>query len=418
MPRFDAIVLGAGIVGVSAAWHLLRRGRKVALIDRRGPGEETSYGNAGMVERDGFLPMSFPQSLNELLRYAGNNRPQLHFHPGFLPSIAGYLMQMRDGSAPARRPAYAAAMAPLMARSVEEHRVLAEAAGARSYFRETGGLRLYRTEAGFLAGKPPRDFADEYGASYRLLSQAEAIELEPNLAPVFHCAIWWNDAVSVSSPGGVTKAYAAQFARDGGVILSGDARSLADVGGIWQADTDNGLATAPVAVVALGPWTVDVLKPLGYRFPFGVIRGYHRHFKPVGNARLSRPVVDLENGFVIAPMEQGLRLTTGYEFAGRDAPPTPVQVERDLPLARQLFPVGEAVEEPWLGRRPCLPDSLPLIGAAPRHQGLYIDTGHSHLGFTLGPVTGRLMAEMILGEKPVADPAPFTPNRFTNAWAG
>jgi D-amino-acid dehydrogenase len=359
--------------------------------------------------------MSFPQTLGELLRYAGNRRPQLHYHPGFIPSVAGYLAAMRDGSKPERRPAYAAAMAPLMARTVEEHVALAKAAGALGFFRETGGLRLYRTEAGFLAGRPSRDFADRYGAQYRVLTADEATELEPNLAPAFHRAVWWNDAVSVSSPGGVTKAYAAQFARDGGRVLTGDARTLARVGDLWQADTTEGLATAPVAVVALGPWTVDVLRPLGYRFPFGVVRGYHRHFRPVGNAGLSRPVLDLENGFVITPMERGIRLTTGYEFADRDAPPTPVQIERTLPLARELFPVGEAVDEPWLGRRPCLPDSLPLIGPAPRHDGLYIDTGHSHLGFTLGPVTGCLLAEMVTGETPVADPAPFAATRFASA---
>ena len=127
-------------------------------------------------------------------------------------------------------------------------------------------------------------------------------------------------------------------------------------------------------------------------------------------------MIDLENGFAMAPMEQGIRLTTGYEFAARDAPPTPVQVARILPLARQLFPIGEAVAaEPWLGRRPCLPDSLPLIGPAPRHPGLYIDTGHSHLGFTLGPVTGRLIAEMVTGGPTIADPAPFAATRFRRA---
>jgi D-amino-acid dehydrogenase len=213
----------------------------------------------------------------------------------------------------------------------------------------------------------------------------------------------------------VTKAYAAAFARNGGRVVIGDATTLARTGDAWQVATAEGPVRAPVAVVALGPWTVDVLKPLGYCFPFGVIRGYHRHFRPLGNARLSRPVVDLEKGFVITPMAQGIRLTTGYEFAARDAPPTPVQVGRDLPLARQLFPLGEAVDEPWLGRRPCLPDSLPLIGPAPRHPGLFIDTGHSHLGFTLGPVTGRLVAEMITGQTPVADPAPFAATRFAKA---
>ena len=133
--------------------------------------------------------------------------------------------------------------------------------------------------------------------------------------------------------------------------------------------------------------------------PFAVIRGYHRHYRAQRNASLPRPVVDIENGFLITPMERGIRVTTGVEFADRDAPPTPVQLDRALPLARELFPLAEPVDfEPWLGRRPCLPDSLPVIGPAPRHPGLFLDFGHNHLGFTLGPVTGRLAAEMIVGE--------------------
>ena len=144
-----------------------------------------------------------------------------------------------------------------------------------------------------------------------------------------------------------------------------------------------------------------MLKPLGYKFPFAVIRGYHRHYRPAGNATLLRPVLDLQNGFVITPMDRGIRLTSGWEFADRDAPATPVQLNRVLPLARELFPLAEPVDfEAWLGRRPCLPDSFPLIGPAPRHPGHFLDFGHSHLGFTLGPVTGRLAAEMIVGERP------------------
>jgi D-amino-acid dehydrogenase len=413
MERFDAIVLGAGIVGVSAAWHLLRAGKTAALVDRREPGEETSFGNAGVVERDGFLPMSFPQKLADLLRYAGNSRPELHYHPGFLPAIAPYLLKMRRGSHPSRRDAYAAAMAPLLLRSVEGHRELAAAAGAQALFRETGGLRIYRSEAGFKYGKASRDFADRYGARYQILTPGEVGELEPHVRPVFHRAVLWTDAISSSSPGGVTKAYAAAFVRDGGRIFSGDARSLTQAGDEWQVTTGDGAIAAPVAVAALGPWTPDLLKPLGLRIPFAVIRGYHRHYRPVGNAGLSRPVLDIEKGFVITPMERGIRLTTGYEFADRDAKPTPVQIDRTLPLARELFPVGEPVDmDAWLGRRPCVPDSLPVVGWAPRHKGLFLDFAHSHLGFTLGPVTGRLAAEMILGKPPSVDPRPFAAERF------
>lgn len=411
--RFDIIVLGAGIVGVSTAWHLLRRGRTVAIVDRRGPGEETSFGNAGVVERDGFLPMHFPGSLGELLRFAGNQQPQVHYHLNALPSLAPYLLAMRSGSHPSRFPAYAAAMAPLMMRTVEEHRMMANATGAWHLFRETGGLRLFRTREGLDGSKVSRDFADHYGAPYKILSRNEAIELEPNLKPDFVGAVWWNDVISSSSPGGVTRLYAEGAQKDGAKLFSGDARSLGRQGDAWIVTTDAGPVTAATVVVALGPWSSDVLKPMGYRYPFGVIRGYHRHYKPVGNASLARPVFDMTNGYVITPMEKGIRLTSAYEFAPRDAPPTPVQIDCDLPLARQLFPLGETVDdEAWLGRRPCLPDSLPVIGAAPKHPGLFFNFGHSHLGFTLGPASGRLMADLIAGTKPFAEPAPFSPTRF------
>ena len=167
------------------------------------------------------------------------------------------------------------------------------------------------------------------------------------------------------------------------------------------------------AVVALGPWSDLVFAPLGYSIPLSVKRGYHLHLKPRGNAVLNHPVLDADQGFLLAPMDRGIRVTTGVEFVRRDAPPTPVQVERALPKAHALFPLGEPVDaRPWMGARPCLPDMLPVIGKAPRHQGLWFDFGHQHHGLTLGPVTGRLLAEMMTGQTPFADPGPFAVERF------
>jgi D-lysine oxidase len=182
---------------------------------------------------------------------------------------------------------------------------------------------------------------------------------------------------------------------------------------VWSVATNEGPIEAPLAVLAMGPWSDDAFRRLGYRFPFGVKRGYHMHFKALGNATLSRPVIDAENGYVLTPMARGIRLTTGAEFALRDAPATPVQLDRAEPLAREIFPLGERVDaEPWLGRRPCLPDMLPIVGPAPGHEGLWFDFGHHHLGLTLGPVTGRLLAEMMTGEAPFTDPAPYRAERF------
>jgi D-amino-acid dehydrogenase len=171
---------------------------------------------------------------------------------------------------------------------------------------------------------------------------------------------------------------------------------------------------APEVVVALGPWSDLVFRPLGYSIPLGVKRGYHLHLAPRGNAVLNHPVLDSDLGYLLAPMNRGIRLTTGVEFARRDRPPTPIQLERALPRARALFPLGDALDaKPWMGARPCLPDMLPVIGRAPRHAGLWLDFGHQHHGLTLGPATGRLLAEMMTGETPFADPRPFAVERFS-----
>jgi D-amino-acid dehydrogenase len=166
-------------------------------------------------------------------------------------------------------------------------------------------------------------------------------------------------------------------------------------------------------VIALGPWSDDVFRPLGYRIPLAVKRGYHMHYGAVGNAVLNHPLLDSDEGYLLAPMNRGIRLTTGVEFARRDAPKTPVQLDKVEPIARKLLPLAERRDaEPWMGARPCLPDMLPVIGPAPRHQGLWFDFGHQHHGFTQGPVSGRLIAEMICGETPFTDPAPYRADRF------
>jgi D-amino-acid dehydrogenase len=217
----------------------------------------------------------------------------------------------------------------------------------------------------------------------------------------------------VPDPGGLAKAYAALFKRKGGRFVVGDARTLEQNSGAWRVVGPGGAAVAREVVVALGPWSDLVFRPLGYSIPLGVKRGYHLHLAAQGNAVLNHPVLDSDLGYLLAPMNRGIRLTTAVEFARRDRPPTYIQIERALPRAHALFPLGDAIDaKPWMGARPCLPDMLPVIGKAPRHAGLWFDFGHQHHGLTLGPATGRLLAEMMTGETPFADPTPFAVERF------
>lgn len=413
MARTDAIVLGAGIVGTSVALHLVKRGMSVALIDRAGVGEQTSYGNAGIIEGNTVFPPAFPSDFGALTRIALKRASEANYYLSFLPQIAPWLLAFRAASRPRRLIENARLIRPLFARAVAEHEALLADAGASHYLRKTGWLKVYRSERGFMALKPEFDVAAQLGLPLQALDTAAARALEPSLNPVFARAVFWPQAASVSNPLGVTRAYAARFAALGGVTLAGDARSLHRAGNRWRVETNEGGVDAPEVVVALGPWALDVLTPLGLKLPLMVKRGYHRHFRTQGNASLARPVLDAGVGYVITPMEQGIRMTTGVEFAPRDAAPSPVQFDRIMPRAQELFPLGErADDKTWLGSRPCFPDSRPVIGRAPGLAGLWLAGGHAHWGLTLGPATGRMVAEMMVGETPFCDPAPYRTERF------
>jgi D-amino-acid dehydrogenase len=411
--RTDVIVLGAGIVGTSVALHLVKRGLAVALVDRGGAGEGTSYGNTGIIEGNTIFPQAFPSNWAALVRIALKRAPEANYHLSFLPRVAPWLFAFRAASRPERLLETAQAMRPLFARAVAEHEVLVGEADAERYIRRTGWLKLYRSDRSFAAQRRELELAASLGIANEPLETEAARALEPSLAPVFRHAVHWTGAMSVSNPLALTRAYAARFAALGGISATGDARSLQRVHPHWRVDTASGPIDAGDVVVALGPWAPDVLAPLGLNLPLGLKRGYHRHFRPQGNAGLSRPVLDADCGYCLAPMEQGIRLTTGAEFAARDAAPTPVQFERLLPAARKLFALGEPADaKTWLGARPCFPDSRPVIGRAPNQRGLWLAYGHAHWGLTLGPATGRLIAEMMTGATPFCDPKPYGAERF------
>jgi len=410
----DVAVLGAGMVGVSTALHLQARGREVVLIDRHGAaGLETSYGNAGIIERASFTPYYFPRDLKKLVLYALNQLPEANYHVFSLPSIAPWLWRYFLESAPERAQRHAASLRPLVERCVIEHEALAETSHAADLLRRTGWIKVYRREETFAAGAAEAEKLRAFGLNIDILDEDELAQREPHLYGV-RGAVHYLDPVSVDDPSRLTQAYATLFVERGGQFLTGDARSLQEApDGRWAVATHDDEVFARDLVVTLGPWSDVIYRELSYDFPLAVKRGYHMHYAPREGATLGRPIQDADNGYVLAPMTRGVRLTTGAEFAPRDAPPTPAQIERAEPYARQLFPLGERVEaKPWMGARPCLPDMLPIIGPAAKHERLWFNFGHQHHGLTLGPVSGRLLAEMMTGEKPFTDPTPYRAERF------
>ncbi len=408
--KFDTVVLGGGMVGVATGIHLLKQGRSVAIVDRQSPGNETSFGNAGLIQREGVYPYAFPRDAATLFRYARNGSPDVRYHRNAIGRLAPFLARYWYHSEAARHAAIARSYETLIAHCVTEHRALSQAANADQFIRAGGWIKVFRSAA--VQDHELQAVARwqrEYGVSYEALDHVALRSLEPCLSHALLGGVLYTGSETVSDPKGLLDAYLDYFRSLGGEVIVGDASTLATG---WHVATEVGPVNAASIVVALGPWSNTLAARFGYRIPFGLKRGYHMHYAAEANASLQHPVLDAENGYLLAPMRRGIRLTTGVELARDDALRTPLQLEIVEPMARQMFPLAQRLDpEPWMGRRPCTPDMLPIIGPT-RHDGLWFAFGHAHHGLTLGPVTGRLIAEMMTGKTPFVDPAPFHVRRF------
>ena len=408
----SAIVLGGGMVGVATAMHLQGRGWSVALVDRTAPGRETSHGNAGFIQSEMVRPAAMPRDVASLLRIAAGRTNDVRYHLRWLPLHLRPLLQYWRNSAPERHDQITAAYAQIIQRAAAEHDIFIRDSGAGNLVQRAGYHLLQRDPAALAAAVATAEtLRAAYGVKFRVLSADDLARAEPGLKQAPGGAIHWLDAWTVSDPGGLVTAYAALFEKLGGTLVEGDASSLTQTASGWSVRGAAGLIEAESVVVALGPWSPELLRRFGYRFPLVRKRGYHQHY--VGGTALQLPLVDASLGYVMAPMRQGTRITTGAELTGPDAPPTPRQLDHAEAAARQLVDLGNRVDgDPWYGTRPCTPDMLPVVGQAPRHRGLWMNFGHGHQGFTLGPVTGRLLAELMTGKSSVVDAAPYRPERW------
>jgi len=406
-------VLGAGIVGICCALELQRRGFQVKLLDRRGPGEETSAGNAGILSYSNITPLASPALLKRMHRLVLNRDNDFRLHyPQLLPLLPWLLRFVLR----CRRETFlhdGAAMYQLTSASIELHRQLILQARAEDLLNHGGGLKLYRRRETFLRDQLERDLMQQSGARHTLLDAQQAYELEPDLKRIFDRAVLIDDSVSIRDPEQLCKRYAQLFVDAGGEIVRAEVQSLHEISSGWEVITEVSVEATSALVICLGAWTPGLLAPLGYTNPLAIERGYHTVFKAAAGAELSRPIFDVDSSYVMAPMEAGLRVSSGTNLTHHETRPDPRQLMRVIPRVREAFPVAEELlREPWMGRRPTVPDTLPIIGAAPRHQNLWFAFGHSHMGLTLGPITGQLIANFICnGDQPFA-PTACEPARY------
>ena len=409
--KLDVVVLGAGIVGVSAAYAVRQQGFSVVLVDRREPGSETSYGNAGILSSGSISPLNNSSLWSALPKYLSNRHAALRWNIGWTLRNADWVIQFLANATASRTRPRATALHGLIGASLKLHRDWIVKAGAANRIRETGWLKAWRSDA-TEAAKREQALLTEFGIESQLLDRQAISALEPSIVPVYKVGLLHTQTASVDSPGNVVKAYAKMLAGEGGEIRQSDIKSIVPADGGWRVVLDDATLIARHVVVALGPWSADILRPLGYRVPLAFERGYHREFKPNPARSLQRPIHDADGSFLMTPMEQGIRVTSGVELTDRDAPSSFAQIDAVEPLAREVVEFGEQVGDTWRGARPTLPDSLPMIGPAPRHSGLWLAFGNQHIGFTTGPATGAAIAAMIKGMPPPFDATPFAPSRY------
>ncbi len=410
-PRSVAVI-GAGIVGISTALFLQRDGHAVTLIDREGPASGASFGNAGGVVSAGCAPLGMPGLLRRVPGMLLDPMGPLVLRWRYLPSIAPWLVRMLLASRPSSVERISVALAALNGGVEEAWRLLATQAEITELLRSVGWLEVFETDAGFASTAAERELMVRRGVPFDVLNADELRQLEPSLAPIFRHGFFMPGCSFVTNPGRAVERLAEDFVNRGGRLVIAQVTGFGLARRPYEvlADTGDAIET-DVIVLAAGAWSRDLARQLGASVPLDTERGYHLMLPPV-EPGLGRPSVHGEQSFSLSPMEQGTRLTSQVEFAGLEAPADFRRVRGLLGAAKRMLPSLEIEEQSaWLGFRPSLPDSLPVIGPIAGLPDVYLGFGHGHNGMAQGPVTGKILADVIAGRDPGIDLAPYRADR-------
>lgn len=411
-PRHVAVI-GAGIVGVCAALYLQRDGHRVTLIDRQGPGEGASKGNAAVIAAESCVPVATPGILWRVPGMLIDPLSPLAIRWRYLPRLAPWLWEFVKASSPARVEEISIALRPLLARAVESYVPLLKNAGIDDMLRRTGWLGVYESERKFAAAQSDLALQRRRGVQMQVLPPEEIRQFEPSLAPIYKHAVYFPENAYVTDNYRLVQGLAESLVRDGGAVLREEVRDF-EIGpdGPTHVVTDRTRHAVDAVAIACGAWSKALARRLGHRPLLDTERGYHVMFPNSGVApRL--PIYSGDHGFAVTPLEHGLRFAGTVELGGLEAPPNFARAQVLVERGRRMFPqLNEAGRTEWMGFRPSMPDSVPVISGSDRHRNAVFAFGHGHIGLTLGAVTGRLVADLVAGRDPGLDMRPYRIDRF------
>lgn len=407
-------VIGTGIVGTCTGAWLQRDGHRVTFFDPEGPGEACSFGNAGSMSPSACLPVGMPGMWKRVPRWLLDPLGPLTVRWRYAPTVVPWLMGMLRHSTKQEVTRIATALRTLLEPIFECYAPLLAEAGAEALLRRSGCLYVYSSRETAAQWAWGMNLRRSLGVQLRDVGQDELECLEPDLKGRFRFGILAPENGSTLDPEALVKAIHARCLRQGARSIRqavvGFQRSGRDVTGVRLADGSS--TSVDGVVVAAGAWSAPLARALGSRVPLESQRGYHVTVRSA-NLALRHTVMAVEHNLMVNPMAMGLRLAGTVEFAGLEAPPRYERAQALLRLGRQLFPhLDTSDTTQWMGHRPCMPDSLPVVGRARDADNAWLAFGHGHMGMCMGATTGREVAHLVAGRPPQVDLAPFRPDRF------
>jgi D-amino-acid dehydrogenase len=406
-------VIGAGIVGICCALQLQRDGHRVTVVDYRGPGEATSRGNAAVIAGGACEPIAMPGILGRVPGMLTDPLGPLAIRWSYLPRLAPWLLRFIAASRPDRVEDISKALRELSIRCVAAFKPLTDSARISDMVRDTGWLSVYKTEASFKRAREEFELQERRGVKFDILSGDQIRQMEPSLAPIFERGAYFPENSMTVNNFRFVQRLAEDFVARGGRLLN---ETVSDVVSGPQGPTELVTQTArhPIegVVVAAGAWSRDLTRRLGHRVPLDTERGYHVMLPDPG-VMPRMPIHIGDHGFVATPLEHGLRFAGTVELGGLKAAPNWSRAEILLKHGRTIFPgLREAGRDRWMGFRPSLPDSLPVISGSSKTPNAYFAFGHGHLGLSFAAITGKMIADIAAGRDSGFDRTPYRVDRW------
>lgn len=412
MPK-NITIVGAGIVGIATASYLRRDGHNVTVVDMRPPGEYCSFGNAGILSPGSCAPQAMPGVLGKVPGYLSDPLGPLAIRPGHFLKALPWFLQLVLASRRARVEQIADALRPLLKQTFDAYGPLVEHANVTDLICQTGYTVAYASRAAFERDALPWKLRRDRGVLMEELDAKGLQDKVPQLGGHYQVGLFLPEQGFVRNPERLTKSLAAQLQKDGGKILQ---RKVLDIevgpDGPRALVTDAGNMALETLVLCAGSHSNEFTMKFGDKVPLEAERGYHVTYSDP-RVTLPMPIFLPEQKVFVTPMEMGLRIAGQSEFAGNDAEPNYARADVLSAHMQKIFPGISGVDATkWMGRRPSMPDSLPVIGPASKVPNVYYAFGHGHVGLCGGAPTGRALADLIAGRRPAVDLKPFSVTRF------